>query len=190
VRNCTRGISGCGGGRCFNSSFGIWALVVARSGSRRLRLKVVRSSGVSRETTMDSDRNDADPPRFAVAVSGVAGPVCATEHGATATFLDVMRQIKAAQGIRIRHQKLFLGTAEVYPRQALYDVASNGAPAVVEVLLVVGPSLCRKCGANVKTKSCAFCLRASYCSRRCQKRDWRRHRPECWLPVSTGTPLV
>jgi len=47
---------------------------------------------------------------------------------------------------------------------------------------------CGACGSLTNTKACGGCGRVSYCSRACQKKDWRAHKPVCKrLPLSPGS---
>jgi len=52
--------------------------------------------------------------------------------------------------------------------------ASHGAPS--DGLLV-----CRaeNCEASNPNKRCSACTQVGYCSKKCQKSDWRRHKKEC-----------
>jgi hypothetical protein len=39
---------------------------------------------------------------------------------------------------------------------------------------------CRSCGvAPEKLMACSSCKKVRYCSRECQKADWKRHKEEC-----------
>lgn len=38
---------------------------------------------------------------------------------------------------------------------------------------------CHTCGKNTKCKKCGKCKEVSYCSKECQKKDWKRHKNEC-----------
>ena len=38
---------------------------------------------------------------------------------------------------------------------------------------------CHTCGKKTTCKKCAKCEEISYCSRKCQKIDWKRHKKEC-----------
>ena len=40
---------------------------------------------------------------------------------------------------------------------------------------------CTRCGGETRTFVCLGCGEAHYCSRRCQKRDWPRHKQLCLL---------
>ena len=43
-------------------------------------------------------------------------------------------------------------------------------------------SVCSACGkGNLATKlqACSVCKLALYCSKECQKRDWKQHKPHC-----------
>ena len=61
----------------------------------------------------------------------------------------------------------------------------------------------RTCGAcavqipHNRAKRCSQCRAAYYCSRECQKRDWRSHKPQCKTPTlvqatasETGRPSI
>lgn len=44
--------------------------------------------------------------------------------------------------------------------------------------VVSGTDICRKCGKS-GTKKCGKCGLVNYCSRDCQRKDWKRHKAEC-----------
>lgn len=41
---------------------------------------------------------------------------------------------------------------------------------------------CMVCGSQGRLQACARCELVVYCSKKCQKEDWRRHKTECRLP--------
>ena len=47
------------------------------------------------------------------------------------------------------------------------------------------PGLCYFCGERRETKRCAACHHAHYCSKTCQKRHWKKHKPNCIQPDSS-----
>ena len=45
--------------------------------------------------------------------------------------------------------------------------------------------VCFHCGkSGAKLRSCGQCHRAYYCDRKCQRRDWKRHKPACQAAVA------
>lgn len=48
-------------------------------------------------------------------------------------------------------------------------------------------TVCASCGQPATTK-CSQCKRVAYCSRACQKQDWKNHKPSCSKPQ--GTPAA
>ena len=42
--------------------------------------------------------------------------------------------------------------------------------------------VCNVCGSRDNLQLCTRCKSELYCSRACQRQDWRRHKPEC-LPI-------
>jgi MYND finger len=59
------------------------------------------------------------------------------------------------------------------PEQPLSS--GQGVPCIQEE----EEKVCEKCGAGGKLKKCARCEKAYYCGGKCQKEDWKRHKPEC-----------
>ena len=65
-----------------------------------------------------------------------------------------------------------------------------------EVKSLPKTGLCSGCGGNYELsslKSCGSCRKAHYCSKACQKADWKRHKEECniwtnWLANNGGQP--
>ena len=47
------------------------------------------------------------------------------------------------------------------------------------------PGICYSCGERRETKRCAACHHAHYCSKTCQKRHWKKHKPNCIPPESS-----
>ena len=47
------------------------------------------------------------------------------------------------------------------------------------------PGICYSCGERRETKRCAACQHAHYCSKTCQKRHWKKHKPNCIPPDSS-----
>jgi hypothetical protein len=52
---------------------------------------------------------------------------------------------------------------------------------LAEVLAISGiATACQKCGKHTRLFQCSVCKKARYCSRSCQKADWKpRHKAEC-----------
>ncbi|XP_020616806.1 uncharacterized protein LOC110054792 [Orbicella faveolata] len=47
------------------------------------------------------------------------------------------------------------------------------------------PGICYSCGERRETKRCSACQHAHYCSKTCQKRHWKKHKPNCIPPESS-----
>jgi len=85
-----------------------------------------------------------------------------------------------------------------------FKLASRGihpAPLLIKTIELEGPhappclkELCYVCGAMTGLK-CGGCRSISYCTRDCQKKDRKRHRPFCGVPQpqqqdSKAAPVV
>mmetsp|Transcript_28569 Transcript_28569/g.37408 ORF Transcript_28569/g.37408 Transcript_28569/m.37408 type:complete len:486 (-) Transcript_28569:222-1679(-) len=49
---------------------------------------------------------------------------------------------------------------------------------------------CHICGSSLDLKACAACQCIWYCSRKCQKNDWKRHKQECCLKQQNDTVSI
>jgi hypothetical protein len=71
----------------------------------------------------------------------------------------------------------------------LFDRTRAGEPLVLRGKLVYGVFVekkCAKCGKGESLKRCADCNNVYYCSRECQKSDYRNHRASCVMAGGDG----
>ena len=46
---------------------------------------------------------------------------------------------------------------------------------------------CNVCDSETNLKRCARCKKVAYCSRNCQKKDWKTHREKCSIVSSSSS---
>ena len=56
---------------------------------------------------------------------------------------------------------------------------STASEATGETADYLAKKRCGGCGSLTNTQLCGGCGRVSYCSRACQKKEWRAHKPAC-----------
>mmetsp|Transcript_22582 Transcript_22582/g.56480 ORF Transcript_22582/g.56480 Transcript_22582/m.56480 type:complete len:338 (-) Transcript_22582:120-1133(-) len=115
---------------------------------------------------------------------------------------DALAQAVKAIGAMTEAEKRKLGPerAEVAEQigklgaQADLSANKNKKPEHVRAGAVTGQLMCRGChkeGApGEKLSRCAQCQSAYYCSRECQKGDWKRHKMECSPPTSNKVDMT
>ena len=98
-----------------------------------------------------------------------------------------------AEGPLVRDIQIFHKTTQVewnIQVSSNVEIVSKGecppaAIAIVEAALEklratdIMPHACKKCKKPCKALKCSRCQKATYCSRECQKADWKRHKADC-----------
>ena len=106
-----------------------------------------------------------------VDVYGISGQLASLQMRAPVYVRDLHRAIKQKLGIRVRDQRLHLGSAPLVPS----DVLVEGCGLVT---LVRTKRRCFVCSRRHRLRKCAACLSVYYCGPMCQRFDWRRHKRE------------
>ena len=102
---------------------------------------------------------------FVYALSGEELQIALSQQ---ATTRELKTAIKHLTGIKVRNQQIIVDGSVTKSR----DVLGHG-----QVDLVVCSLKC-VCG-NDAIKLCGGCTEAGYCSRVCQRRDWKLHKGTC-----------
>ncbi|RPA84935.1 hypothetical protein BJ508DRAFT_303325 [Ascobolus immersus RN42] len=106
-------------------------------------------------------------------------PVCSTSEACQAAAVELSEQLKekdwSDESACVKESWSFgLRKAHGYPEGVFYK-----APHLVQVG-------CNVCGFVNATKKCSGCKTVVYCSRECQKEDWREHKKTC--KTGSGAP--
>ena len=128
---------------------------------------------------------DDEPVVWRVEVVNVAGPVCSVElQGWHAELLDLQREIKKFTGVRKKHQLLFVGGKQWWPRRRLSEVLPLSG-GVVTLIRSAHQLRCGSCGARgvfgraPRLRACDGCGAVFYCNGCCQRRHWPTHKSSC-----------
>lgn len=60
-----------------------------------------------------------------------------------------------------------------------HEVQSKTGGSLFDCMKMVHPRACGNCGVVASVKKCQRCEQIAYCSKECQKFDWKRHKQEC-----------
>ena len=123
-----------------------------------------------------------------------------SDHG-DVTCLDVMREIRKATRIPLREQRLQGGEVLLKPRTRIS--ADRHESDDIVLTLYHQKAMCGGCGQPFRDdngspsmyfKTCSRCRNISYCSKQCQRSDWKEaHRNVCtdeepaWTPLDTSS---
>ena len=96
--------------------------------------------------------------------------------------MDVSLYVKRCRGLP--YALVFAGAEDPMRRSGMWILLTHtnnndlrfGTPAPPR--MECGHSLCRVCGERTKRR-CATCTHVFYCSRDCQKQDWKKHKIVC-----------
>lgn len=105
-------------------------------------------------------------------------PLCGCGKGKDLplTFVERMKKSVNTVGARLPLHSLFYRAA----LSPLY-VPLEKHPMLLEkkVPKATNTSTCAKCGKAGNSLRCARCRRVVYCSKKCQREDWKAHKPGC-----------
>ena len=95
-------------------------------------------------------------------------------------FSDVKRACKRATGTKVSEQELFLNGKRVSNHDLLQTTCCT---ETVTLVLFTTDRVCNCCGLlpppGENLRACSLCMEAWYCSKTCQREDWRDHKLEC-----------
>ena len=97
------------------------------------------------------------------------------DHEAVAALEDATEKLSPRNGHdeEVRHSGSGLGEVENSDKKMAKASGTQG------IMYCENPSCAKKESKPMQFDSCGRCIRAVYCSRECQKKDWKRHKKEC-----------
>lgn len=89
-----------------------------------------------------------------------------------------------SRGRKRLHRSIRHSTAKTHlpiaARQSAMAMLFSGSPGAMRLPVVVSLGMCKTClKENVQLQRCGRCKSVFYCSKECQKKDWRSHKAVC-----------
>ena len=121
-------------------------------------------------------------------VEGGANVNFVAEYDVTALHLATISGHKPVIRLLLKHgaketcisDGIITATASEFVQLAGHDAHSPVMDGFVEFMK---RKRCRQCGNVADTQACSRCKSVTYCSRECQKKHWKLHKPDCKTAV-------
>lgn len=109
---------------------------------------------------------------------------CGRHKDLPPSFMESMKSTPTSGAAALTTLVYRAGLSPLYaPPEMTSGKASKTADGVPSAGVAVG---CAKCGKRGSSLICSRCRKVRYCSKGCQRLDWKNHKPKCAVSFGAG----